>query len=80
VLQLQIINDQGKDGLVAKAVGRDKKGKISPVFYLLAIPSAFVNPLISGALYVFVALMWLIPDRRIERVLTEERPVSGISD
>ena len=75
VLQLQIINEQGKDGLVAKAVGRDIKGKISPVLYLIAIPSAFVSPWISGALYVFVALMWLLPDRRIERVLTEERPV-----
>ena len=61
--------------LVAKTVGNDIKGKISPVLYLIAIPAAYVSSWISGALYVFVALMWLLPDRRIERVLTEERPV-----
>ena len=47
------------------------KGKISVVFYLVAIPMAFVNPWISCALYVLVAVMWLIPDRRIEKTLHE---------
>jgi uncharacterized membrane protein len=55
--------------LLAKAVGRDLKGKRSPVFYGTAIPAAFFNPWIAGGIYVFVALMWLIPDRRIERVI-----------
>jgi uncharacterized membrane protein len=57
--------------LLAAAVGRDWKGKISPVLYLAAVPLAFVSPWIAIGLYVFVALLWLVPDRRIERVLTE---------
>jgi uncharacterized membrane protein len=74
VLQREIIREQGREGLVARAVGRDLKGKISPVMYLVAIPSAYVNRWIAGALYAGVALMWLIPDRRIERALVNERP------
>jgi uncharacterized membrane protein len=77
ILQRAIIAGQGNASLLAQAVGRDLKGKISPVLYLIAIPSAFVHQWISAALYVLVALMWLIPDRRIERVLadhTEEQP------
>jgi uncharacterized membrane protein len=50
-------------------VGRDFKGKLSPLLYLIAIPSAFIREWIAGALYVIVALIWLIPDRRIERML-----------
>jgi uncharacterized membrane protein len=76
VLQWEIIKLQGRDGLVARAVGNDIKGKISPLLYILAIPSAYVSPWISGALYVGVALMWLLPDRRIERVLAEEQSLS----
>jgi uncharacterized membrane protein len=71
ILQRAIIAGQGDDSLLAKAVGRDLKGKISPLLYLIAIPSAFVSQWISAALYVLVALIWLVPDRRIERVLTE---------
>ncbi len=71
ILQRTIIAQQGPHSILAKAVGCDWKGKISPVCYLLAILLAFVNPLISTALYIFVALIWLIPDRRIERVLTD---------
>ncbi|MEP6733761.1 MAG: TMEM175 family protein [bacterium] len=73
LLQREIVRDQGADGLVAKAIGNDIKGKISPVAYIIAIPCAFVSQWIAGALYVAVAAMWLLPDRRIERVLTEER-------
>ncbi len=51
------------------AVGRDWKGKLSPALYLIAIPLAFVNSWIASGLYVFVALLWLIPDPRIEREL-----------
>jgi uncharacterized membrane protein len=52
---------------LAEAVGHDIKGKISAVLYLVAIPMAFFHELIAGGIYVFVALMWLVPDRRIER-------------
>lgn len=55
--------------LVATAVGTDVMGMLSPILYLIAIPMAFVSPWLSGALYVAVALMWLVPDRRIERVM-----------
>jgi uncharacterized membrane protein len=70
ILQRTIIVSQGRDSLLAAAIGKDCKGKISPVLYLAAIPLAFVSAWISIGLYVFVALMWLVPDRRIERALT----------
>ena len=69
ILQQTIIRSQGEKSVLAAAVGGDRKGKISPIFYALAIPAAFVHPAISGALYAAVALMWLVPDRRIERVI-----------
>jgi uncharacterized membrane protein len=69
VLQRTIMAAQGRGSLLAVAVGGDLKGKLSPVLYAVAIPSAFVHPAIAGALYVVVALLWLIPDRRIERAL-----------
>ena len=72
VLQLAIIARHGPQSLLARALGRDWKGKLSLVIYLVAIPLALVSPWISNALYVLVALWWLIPDRRIERVLREE--------
>ena len=72
ILQHAIISSQGPDSLLAKAVGRDLKGKLSPVLYGIAILSAFYKSWIAGSIYVFVALMWLVPDRRIERVLGEK--------
>ncbi len=69
VLQSAIISDEGRDSLLASALGRDWKGKLSPALYLAAIPLAFVSPWIANGLYVSVALLWLIPDRRIERAL-----------
>ena len=72
ILQRRIIAYQGPDSLLAAAVGRDWKGKLSPVLYLLAIPLAFVSPWIANGLFVFVALLWLVPDRRIERRLTTQ--------
>jgi uncharacterized membrane protein len=69
ILQRAIIAKQGRDSLLASAVGVDWKGKLSPVLYLVAIPLAFVNSWIASGLYVFVALLWLIPDPRIEREL-----------
>ncbi len=71
LLQRAILAVQGPDSRLAAAVGRDLKGKLSPVFYTLAIVCAFVRPWIADGLYVLVALMWLIPDRRIERVVSE---------
>ena len=66
-----ILRADGPESLLRRAVGRDWKGKLSPLLYLLAIGAAFVSPAISGALYAAVALIWVIPDRRIERVLAE---------
>ena len=66
-----IITTEGKDSLVAKAVGKDSKGIISVVVYALAIPLAFVNVWFAQIGYIAVALMWLIPDRRIEKTLSE---------
>ena len=77
ILQQLIIAAQGPNSLLKKAVGGDWKGKLSPVIYLLAIPSAFVSQWISLGLYVLVALIWLVPDRRIEHVLTSERETAG---
>ena len=72
VLQQTIIAHQGKNSLLATAIGSDWQGQLSPVIYLAAIPLAFVNPWISISLYTVVALIWLVPDRRIERALDKE--------
>jgi uncharacterized membrane protein len=69
ILQQLIIAAQGPDSLLKKAVGGDWKGKLSPVLYLIAIPMAFLSKWVSLGLYVLVALIWLIPDRRIEHAL-----------
>jgi TMEM175 potassium channel family protein len=69
ILQRTIIARQGRKSLLAAAIGKDWKGKLSPLLYLAAISLAFVNSWIAGGLYVFVALLWFIPDPRIEREL-----------
>ena len=71
-LQQLIIASQGPDSMLRKAVGADWKGKMSPLAYLIAIPLAFWQNAVSLALYVLVALIWLVPDKRIERVLPPE--------
>jgi len=71
MLQRVIIGSEGPESVLAAAVGRDVKGKLSPLVYAAAIAFAFVRPWIAGALYVLVALTWLTPDRRIERALGE---------
>src|SRR5579859_1079495 len=71
ILQRAIIVHQGDDSLLAAAVGNDWKGKLSPALYLAAIPLAFVSPWIANAVFVLVALLWFVPDRRIERVLAK---------
>ena len=73
MLQTAIIRSQGRESLLARAVGRDIKGKASPLLYASAIGLAFVDPWISQAIFVAVALLWLVPDRRIERILDAER-------
>lgn len=70
ILQQLIIASQGPDSLLKKAIGGDWKGKMSPLIYLIAIPTAFWSQRISQVLYVLVALVWLVPDRRIENALT----------
>ena len=71
ILVRRLIKLHGRDSTLASALGRDVKGKLSISLYAAAIPLAFVSPWIAGALYVSVAVMWLIPDRRIERKLVE---------
>jgi hypothetical protein len=80
ILQKRILHLDGPDSVLAKAVGKDFKGKISPVLYLVGIPSAFISPWIAGAFYVIVALMWIVPDRRIEGVAPATRPMPRRAD
>jgi uncharacterized membrane protein len=72
ILVRAIIRGEGGDSLVEKAVGRDRKGFISVVLYAIAIPCSFYMSWIAHSIYILVALIWLIPDRRIERVLSAE--------
>ena len=73
-LQGAIIHVQGESSTLARAIGRDVKGKASPLLYVLGIGLAFVNPWLSVTSYVTVALIWLIPDRRVERTLAAAPP------
>jgi uncharacterized membrane protein len=75
ILQSAVVAEQGPDWPLAAALGRNVKGKISPVLYAAGIGLAFVSPAIAVCLYVVVALMWLIPDRRIEGILRSGRPI-----
>jgi uncharacterized membrane protein len=72
LLQKAITRKHARASVLAKALGADIKGKISPVLYVAAILLAFLNPWISLAIYALVALMWLIPDRRIEHAIAAE--------
>jgi len=71
LLQSRLVRMQGRMSPLALAVGRDFKGKISPVLYVVGIVSAFFNGYFSEAVYVLAALMWLVPDRRFERAAHE---------
>lgn len=71
ILARTLISLHGRDSVLATAFGRDFKGKVSIVIYLVAIPFAFVNSWFAFALYVLVAVIWLIPDRRIEKILSK---------
>jgi uncharacterized membrane protein len=73
ILMTMLVSVQGPDSRLAAAVGRDSKGKLSVILYAVAVPMAFVNPWIADAIYVAVALMWLVPDRRIEATIQHQR-------
>ena len=73
LLQATIIRAQGENSLLGKAVGSDWKGKLSPVLYIIGIVLTVWSAAAAQALYVFVALLWLVPDRRIEKVLSVEK-------
>ena len=73
IMQKAIIAHEGKDSTLAVAIGADLKGNISPLCYRVAIPTSFYSVWIAGGVYVLVALMWLVPDRRIERALAARR-------
>ncbi|HEY9014237.1 MAG TPA: TMEM175 family protein [Gemmatimonadales bacterium] len=74
LLQHAILRQEGPDSMLAEALGRDRKGKISLLIYAIAIPVAFLRPWVAGALYVSAALIWLVPDRRIEQRVAEAEP------
>ena len=71
VLVVALIRRHGRESTLARAIGQDRKGKLSLVLYASAIGGAWINTWISGALYVTVAVIWLIPDRRIEKALLQ---------
>jgi uncharacterized membrane protein len=70
ILERLIIASQGRGSLLQRAVGRDWKGKLSPLLYLAGIVAAFWSPPLAQGMYVLVALLWLVPDRRIENMLS----------
>ncbi len=72
ILQNLILSHHGKDSILSKALGKDYKGKSSPILYFIAILLAYKYPAIAGGIYIFVALMWLVPDNRIERIFNEK--------
>jgi uncharacterized membrane protein len=72
ILQTLIVAEQGGgESKLGRAVGTDWKGKLSPVLYAAGIAVSFIRPWLAGGIYIFVALMWLVPDRRIERLVDE---------
>lgn len=77
ILQQTIIASQGGDSLLSKALGSDWKGKLSPAVYALAVVTAFWSPSLAQGLYVLVAMIWLIPDRRIEKALAGKESPAG---
>jgi len=73
-MQWALVRAHGSESALIYAIGPDLKGKLSPVFYLIGIAvAAFVDTRIAGAIYLLVALLWFIPDRRIERIMTQQR-------
>lgn len=73
ILQRLILIDHGKDSALSNAIGKDYKGKLSVILYLIAVFLTKYSVEISGAIYILVALIWLIPDKRIERTFNENK-------
>jgi len=73
IIRMQAGHDGRGESALARALGRDAKGKLSPLLYLIGIGLAFVQPWLADAMYVLVALLWLLPDRRVERFVRESR-------
>ena len=73
ILVRAMLKVHGRDSLLARAMGRDLKGTLSPVIYVIAIAASFWQEWLAGTLYAVVALIWLVPDRRVERALAEGR-------
>jgi uncharacterized membrane protein len=73
ILSRRILATEGPDSPLAKAIGSDRKGRVSTAIYLVAVPLAVVRPWMAVSLYVLVGMIWLVPDRRIERRLDEPR-------
>ncbi len=71
LLQRTLINGQGSQGPLASAIGRDWKGKLSPLLYFVGIAAAFWEPYVAVGIFVVAALIWLVPDRRVERFVAE---------
>ena len=74
VMQNAIIAAQGKDSPMRQAIGHDKKGKLTPLLYLTGIGLAFVDTVLAQLIYGVVAMIWLVPDRRVEAVVRKEEP------
>ncbi len=72
ILQRRIISNHGPDSILSRAIGKDLKGKISPILYLIAIGMSWVNQWIAGGIYILVALIWIVPDKRIEVIFKNE--------
>ncbi len=72
ILQNRILKHHGPQSILAKAIGKDLKGKISAPLYMIAIASCYISGLIAGSIYILLALMWLIPDKRIEIILRND--------
>jgi uncharacterized membrane protein len=73
ILTLTLVSQHGEDSTIAIALGSDIKGKISIILYVSAILLSFVNTLMAGSIYVIVAVIWIIPDKRIEKILIETK-------
>ena len=73
LLQRAVIGEQGRDSSIANAIGKDWKGKLSPVLYLSGVLIAFVNVWLADAIYVAVAAMWFVPDSRLEAMIHSEK-------
>jgi uncharacterized membrane protein len=72
LLQSRIIKNNGSESILSRAIGKDLKGKISPILYLIAIGFCWIHTLISGLIYIVVAIIWLVPDKRIEIIFKNE--------